>query len=46
MLVVGGNGSSISALYPRFTRWNRPGIHPYSAGDKVRITGIASSTVR
>jgi signal transduction histidine kinase/CheY-like chemotaxis protein len=42
MLVVGGNGSSISAFYPRFTRWNRPGIRPYDAGDKVRITGIAS----
>ena len=42
ILVISGNGASISVFYPRFTRWNKPGIQAYNAGDKVRVEGIAS----
>ena len=43
MLVVGNGGdTSVTVFYPRYNRWNSPGLRTYHAGDKLRITGIAS----
>jgi signal transduction histidine kinase len=42
MMVVSASDSSLYVFYPRFTRWNKPGIRAYNPGDKLRIIGIAS----
>lgn len=42
LAIGGGSGQSVAVFYPRFRRWEGPGLRNYNAGDKVRVTGIAS----
>lgn len=42
VVIIGGRGVSITVFYPRHQRWSKPGLGSLEAGDKVRVTGIAS----
>ena len=42
LLVIEGKTSSpVTVFYPRYARWEQPGLQTFEAGDRIRVTGIA-----